>query len=125
MALAWAAFMGMLFSMNLSGIEKKTPGLFGIEDFDKLVHAGLFFVLAFLSVLTFYDRSRNDWLSRYAGSIALLFCLIYGGVVEVIQATLLPHRSGDWRDLLFDMLGALLGVAAFLLVKAKLAKSIS
>lgn len=38
---------------------------------------------------------------------AILVPIIYGGMIEIIQAEYFPGRSGDWSDFLADVLGVL------------------
>ena len=47
---------------------------------------------------------------RFSPSPVVLAAVLgYAAVSEVVQATLLPERSGDLWDLLADAVGALLG----------------
>jgi VanZ family protein len=76
----------------------RAPSDQGIPDLDKVVHAGLFALLA----------ATTWW--RFAGHRAGLASVIaYGGVSELVQWLALPHRSGDPRDVAADAAGALLG----------------
>ena len=65
---------------------------------DKLVHAGLFALLAVTAVLRFGAVRR-----------VLLGVLAYAAFSELVQALLLAERSGDAWDLLADAVGALAG----------------
>lgn len=65
---------------------------------DKLVHLVLFALLA----------GTTQW--RFGPLPArLLGVALYAGASEVVQALLLPHRSGDLRDVVADLAGACLG----------------
>ena len=65
---------------------------------DKLVHAGLFLLLAVTAALRFGARP-----------VVLLVVLGYAAASEVVQAVLLAERSGDVWDLLADVVGAVAG----------------
>ena len=65
---------------------------------DKLVHAGLFLLLALTARVRFGDAAR-----------VLVAVLLYAALSEVVQAVLLPRRSGDPLDLLADAAGAVVG----------------
>jgi VanZ family protein len=67
---------------------------------DKLVHAGLFLLLALTSRLRFGSAAR-----------VLIAVLVYAALSEAVQAALLARRSGDLLDLLADAAGALAGWA--------------
>ena len=69
-----------------------------MPEIDKLVHGGLFLLLAVATRWRFGPR-----LGRRAAVTA------YGVLSEIAQAVLLPDRSGDPSDALADTTGALLG----------------
>ena len=69
-----------------------------VPEFDKLVHGGLFLLLAV----------TTRW--RFGPRLGLLATVAaYGVLSEIVQAVLLPDRSGDPFDALADATGALLG----------------
>src|SRR3546814_19852079 len=55
------------------------------DGIDKMVHGGMFFVLGFLSNWGFYRQRKRPFLSRHAAWFALLLCIVYGGIIEVLQ----------------------------------------
>jgi VanZ family protein len=65
---------------------------------DKLAHAGIFFVLAFLC----FHGFRNTY-----GIRALIALSLFGLLIEVIQYYL-PWRSFSWIDWMADNLGIIL-----------------
>jgi hypothetical protein len=65
---------------------------------DKVVHAGLFLLLAGTAALRFG-----------AGVPVLVLVLAYAVGSELVQAGLLAQRSGDGWDVLADAAGALAG----------------
>jgi VanZ family protein len=74
------------------------PSGSGPSGSDKVVHAGLFLLLAGTAALRF----GASW-------SVLLVVLGYAALSEVVQALLLTRRSGDLLDLLADVVGALAG----------------
>ena len=82
----------VLFWPSPAGAGVTLPGA------DKLVHAGLFALLAGTAALRFAAARR-----------VLLVVLGYAALSEVVQARLLAERSGDAWDLLADAVGALAG----------------
>ena len=84
----------VLFWPSPAGSRVTLPGA------DKLVHAGLFLLLALTARLRFGAAGR-----------VLAALLVYAAVSELVQAVLLPRRSGDLLDLGADAAGALLGWA--------------
>lgn len=82
----------VLFWPSPAGSSVQFPGA------DKLVHAGLFLLLAASARLRFGSASG-----------VLTAVLVYAALSELVQAVLLPGRSGDVLDLLADSAGALVG----------------
>ena len=89
----------MLFWPSPAGAGVALPGA------DKLVHAGLFLLLAGTAALRFGASTR-----------VLVLALAYAVGSEVVQAVLLAERSGDAWDALADGIGA---VAGWLLVRRR------
>jgi VanZ family protein len=95
---ATVAFVAVVLLSLVVLFAPRAPSAQGISDLDKLVHAGLFALLA----------ATTWW--RFAGHRAgLVLVIAYGGVSELVQWLALPHRSGDLRDVAADAAGALLG----------------
>ena len=65
---------------------------------DKVVHAGVFALLA----------ATGRWRFGPVAWVLLAVCA-YAPLSEVVQTFLLPHRDGDWRDAAADLLGVALG----------------
>lgn len=107
--MGWA----LLVAAALWGAGPETPPawawLAAFEDAggDKLVHAGLFAVQAWLLCRCRPGPPSAGWL---VGCLAL--ALAYGGLTEGVQV-LLVGREGDLADLGADAAGAGAGVAAF------------
>ncbi len=89
----------MVFALSL--IVLFAPSGDGVAPFpqsDKLVHATLFALLA--------GTAR----CRFGAAAAVLVAVAaYAPFSEVVQALLLPHRDGDWRDAAADLLGVAVG----------------
>jgi VanZ family protein len=78
-----------------------------LPDFDKLVH---FLMYAGLTVALIWDhkkhRKSNSNLQFFV-LICILFPILFGGVVEILQSAYFAPRTGDWLDWLFDIGGVL------------------
>lgn len=88
------------------------------EGLDKVVHFLMYFLLSgvvcyelYRQKYTFKDMKMRLW--------GLLYPMVYGGVIELLQENFFPPRTGDWFDWLADALGA---VSAFFLAKYLLPK---
>ncbi len=95
---------------------KAIPHISWLEllSFDKFVHAGIFFVEQILCMYALQNVIKGyDWYS-------LLFCMIYGGSLELMQFYIFSSRSGDWFDFIANSAGAFVGLLLFNKVNKKL-----
>lgn len=79
-------------------------------SFDKFVHASIFFSLSFLW-LTFLIKSHK--LNKFSMIFIIFLCVAYGGALEIMQAKVFSHRSGDWLDFIANTFGCLMGLLFF------------
>lgn len=77
---------------------------------DKIVHFGLFFIMAILLCSELEYQTRLTWRKIYLITISIAF--IYGGIIELLQEFFFK-RSGDMLDLLADVLGAVIGCLVY------------
>ena len=104
---AWVAVVFTLCVMPASDIPD--PGL-DIPFADKIVHFGMHFVMAFFLVGVLKINARLRWGAIVA--IAVAFSVLYGGVIEILQANCF-NRSGDLWDELANTAGALAGCLSY------------
>lgn len=71
---------------------------------DKMVH---FIMYAGLSTVIWYEffRSHNGTKSIKAFLAMFLIPAVFSGLMEYLQSELTDYRSGDYMDLLFNLLG--------------------
>ena len=107
--LSWMVFV--TFS-SLFSFEGMSMGFFALRvpHLDKVVHFVFYFVMfvtAFFAVKDhFFPRFRlRDLLWG-----VLLFTIIYGMIIEVLQYTLAVNRQGDIMDVLANSMGAIVGL---------------
>lgn len=114
------AWMGVIFALSHIPVDTVESVLDGplhiapeIAKSDLVVHPLEFGVLAILAyrLLASYPAIRR----RYALLGALLFATAYGALDEFHQS-FVPGRSATLGDLGLDILGALIGLAAILII---------
>lgn len=79
-----------------------------ILNFDKFVHLIMYSLLAVILIVDY--RSRYSTKNKQFLFIIFLFCVIFGGIIELMQEKWFYPRSAEWIDWLADILGALLGI---------------
>lgn len=115
--LIWALFI--LGACAMPGKDIPHISFLEILQFDKWVHAGIFFVLALLLM-----RGMKFTYVRAAHITAILFalaiCIPYGGLLEIMQGTLFVDRSADLYDFIANSFGAICGVLVYRKLAARL-----
>jgi VanZ family protein len=116
----WLSILFNLIILTLCLINTSQIEAPPITNFDKLVHFLMFMGIsgAIFFDNTSYFRKRISLLRILLGSF--LFPVIFGGIIEILQAFLVQSRSGDWMDFLFDTTGAFLGILICLLINRML-----
>lgn len=87
----------------------ENPPLGDVPLMDKWVHMVMYGGLCFVMWVDHVVRSKREF-SWTACGIMLLYAIVWGGLMELVQAYLTTCRSGDWIDFEADAIGAALGV---------------
>ena len=83
--------------------------------FDKLVHCGLFAVLA-IFYCTASIRRWNTHTTHIQTAIKSTIVLIsFGALIEILQKYFFTWRTGSWDDLFADTVGAGIGIFGVLI----------
>ena len=77
-----------------------------INNIDKLYHLIAYFVLSSCWLFSFYKKPALKY-------IIVIACIIYGIIIEVLQDTLTMYRTGDFKDVLANTSGIVLGLLVF------------
>ncbi|MBL0913591.1 MAG: VanZ family protein [Bacteroidia bacterium] len=86
---------------------------------DKLIHAFMFGVLAFQTLTFFRKQYSVPFLRLSSVKACVLFCTIFGALIELLQGSFVQNRSADLSDLLADILGTGCGLLVFGLIHGK------
>ncbi len=88
-----------------------------VPYFDKIVHFGMFFMMGvFLCAELRYQTSLSYTKTTI---LTVILVAIYGGIIEVLQHYIFIKRSGDYYDLIADILGGLVATFIFPWLKKK------
>ena len=110
------SMLGALISLILCGIPgRDIPHISLLElfSFDKLVHATIFFVLILLTIRGFLLQTKFLKIKQSAKFYAFLFCVLYGGTLEILQANVFQGRSASLADFIANSFGCLVGVLTY------------
>lgn len=81
---------------------------------DKIVHAGLYFILCWLTWRAFHEQHSFLILKNGAMLGAFIFCLVYG-MLDEYHKSFMPGRIPEFYNVVADTGGALLFIAVALL----------
>ncbi|MBA3665440.1 MAG: VanZ family protein [Bacteroidetes bacterium] len=76
-------------------------------SFDKWVHASVFFILASLLITVSLKYKQGNAIVCFYLSL----CILYGGLLEIMQAKCFSNRSADWQDFAANTFGVLVALA--------------
>jgi VanZ family protein len=108
LSLLWALFIFILCATP----GRYVPAISFLEllSFDKWVHAAVFFVLVSLLGIAVIVHHQNKNLFYFY----VVLGIMYGGMLEIMQAKIFSERSADWYDMIANTAGS---VIAFFLNK--------
>lgn len=110
----WKTFCVLLLIFYAS-TTRSTPDIglaHMIPHFDKVVHFGMYFVLAFTACFDQHLSSSNN-ISRLLP--ILFFAILYGIIMELLQEYFFPPRTGSFYDCLANSIGSIAGCGFFLI----------
>jgi glycopeptide antibiotics resistance protein len=89
----------------LSLIKMPDTGI-KVPNIDKGYHSFAYFILTIAWLLTFYKKPEKKY-------IIAISCIVFGIIIELLQASLTVYRTGDYFDVLANSLGVLLALGTF------------
>jgi len=112
LTILWALFILIICDIKMGKVSG-SPLFF--PGFDKLVHCGLYFVL-----VVFYSTNhiKKHGVIKLSYGIALMItiaAIVFGGLIELLQAYVFTWRSGEWDDLFADAVGACMAMFGVIL----------
>ena len=92
--------------LSLTSVPKINLGL-QIKSGDKILHILAYFTLSFVWFLAMQERMSS--FAEKGRLIALL--ILYGIILEVLQGGITDYRTGDFYDVIANIIGVLLATA--------------
>lgn len=96
----------IIILLSLPGRMLPSEAGFGIPNFDKLVHMGLFGGFVFLWGLYMTRRSSHQHTLLLAFFVFFIIANFFGYAMELVQKYWIPGRDYDLADVIADMAGA-------------------
>ena len=114
LTILWALFIFIMCTIKISEEVSDEPMFF--PGFDKLVHSGFFFLLVVLWCNGIIRKQNDRLLSYKTAALVTISCIAFGGLIEILQATVFIWRDGDWTDLFADSVGACMGIFSVMVI---------
>nr|WP_275616038.1 VanZ family protein [[Muricauda] yonaguniensis]MDF0716866.1 VanZ family protein [[Muricauda] yonaguniensis] len=99
----------MLSLFSFSSMDLDTGSL-DIPYADKITHFIFYLVFAFVGCLSLRERSSGSIGLRKTLIVVLVFAILYGILIEVLQYTITADRMAEFGDVLANTLGAFTGI---------------
>lgn len=103
--IAWCIFIYTVSSIP----QTRIPNLLNYSD--KIVHAGVFFVLCWLAHVALHFQPVQ-WFRRNSLLLALLFVIVFG-ISDEYHQMYTPGRTSEIWDLVADTVGGILYVSLY------------
>lgn len=97
----------ILILCSIPGKEFPDTAFVNIPHLDKIVHFILYFILSYFIIRDFLKRNTLN-INIYI--LTVFFVIVLGTGIEILQHYLIPFRTGEIFDMLFNVMGALLFV---------------
>jgi len=108
-----SALIIMYLSLTSSHTFDKVP-LINIPNIDKIIHFGMYFGLMSVIILENRTNLRNNHRLFLTGLIPLL----YGILMEILQATVTVTRTASFYDALANSSGILVSILLWIWIKS-------
>lgn len=108
-AIAFTSWMAFITFLSLTSFADVGTPAFNIPHLDKLVHLVFYFVAVVLGCLSLREYTRGAMALKSTLLRIILFTIIYGIIIEVIQGAVTVSRNADILDVLANSTGAFLG----------------
>ncbi len=94
-----------------------------VENEDKLVHLLMYAGLSFILMFDFLTHQKPKYRLLLFVLIGMIFPILMGGILEIIQSIYFAPRSGSWGDFSANSLGVIISYTiVYQLKKGKLTK---
>lgn len=113
----------ILLVTYLSFFKPPSTDLDKVLGFDKLVHTGMYFIMASVLWWEFYKGQLKTKAPIWHAWIGAFICpLVFGGVVELLQEYCTEYRGGEWLDFAANSAGVIIAALAAAYVLPRLLK---
>jgi len=100
----WTIIILYLSLGHISSPDKITV----IPYLDKVVHLSMYFILTILLLFELQLSTKKNTIA-----MIMLYSLLFGSLMEILQSYIFVYRSGDYLDFIFNSLGTIVALFFF------------
>ncbi len=115
--LLWLGIILYLSFTPLSGWPKVS--MFQKLYLDKLVHISMYAFLSLFLLRGFFIYEQNKTSRTRIILLSILFCVLVGTGIELLQPLLTRYRQFEWMDMIANATGTFLGYFIFLFLSKR------
>lgn len=112
----WCALITILSCLPA---DNEGSDWFNFQHADKLLHVMFYGIFTALIIMSILQTTGNQNINMRAIMIVFVLVFSYGSVMEIIQHYLIPTRTGDPVDIVFNLIGWVIATGV-LYLRAKL-----
>jgi VanZ family protein len=117
----WKSIVTLIVIHYLSFAPPSTfKGVPTFQYNDKIVHFLLYAGLTMIIIFEYYQSVKFNVKRLVFGILCVVFPIILGGLIEILQENFFKPRTGTWGDWAADIAGVLMGWLIMYLLKSKL-----
>ena len=119
----WKSIIIIIGILYLSFAPPSTfQGIPTFENEDKLVHILMYAGLTCVLIFDFWQHTKNNATTLAFILICLVFPVLLGGAVEILQPMYFAPRTAEWLDWFSDITGVIVGWLGMQLIKPVILK---
>lgn len=100
------AYVSLWREMNVSLLPP-------IDSIDKWIHGLMYLILTFV---LYWDCQHSSLSHGWRLGITIVFPILYGGFIEIMQEKYYSPRTGDWADWFADCIGVAIGIGICMII---------
>lgn len=104
----WALFI--LIICGIPGKQLPQQDFWQWIKFDKVIHIGVFSLQGLLLIFYLSKDNMHPFFRYHFLTWSVIFTTVFGIIIEILQETIFIDRTGDWKDVVADFLGALVAI---------------
>lgn len=107
----WALFI--LIICGIPGKQLPQQDFWQWLKFDKIIHIGVFGLQCLLLIFYLSKENMHPFFKYHVFTWSLAITTFYAILIEVLQEYLFIDRTGDWKDVMADFIGALIAILIY------------